>query len=79
MLKEKLFVYYSMRKATSIDFFSHVTMTKTFSPLLANQTDSRIVNICSVNICLASTGMASIDNYFIYFYRLECKYNAEIN
>jgi short-subunit dehydrogenase len=38
-----------MLKKMNLYFFGHVSMTKTFLPLLTSKRDSSIVNICSVN------------------------------
>ena len=49
----------SMRKMMDVNFFGHVAMTKRFLPLLINKRESRVVNICSVDGYLATSGMAS--------------------
>ncbi|CAF0984048.1 unnamed protein product [Adineta ricciae] len=49
----------SMRKMMDVNYFGHVSMTKTFLPLLIAKRDSRVVNICSVGGYLATPGMAS--------------------
>jgi NAD(P)-dependent dehydrogenase (short-subunit alcohol dehydrogenase family) len=38
----------SIRRIMEVNFFAHVTMTKTFLPLLIAKQDSRVINICSV-------------------------------
>ena len=49
----------TMRLIMDVNHFGHVTMTKTFLPLLIAKRDSRVVNICSVAGYLAAPGMVS--------------------
>ena len=49
----------SMRNVMDVNFFGHVSMTKTFLPLFITKKDSRVVNLCSVAGYLAAPGMAA--------------------
>lgn len=49
----------SMRRMMDVNFFGHVSMTKTFLPLLIAKRDSRVVSICSIGGYLATPGMAA--------------------
>ncbi|CAF1461057.1 unnamed protein product, partial [Didymodactylos carnosus] len=46
------------RDTMEVNFFGHVSMTKTFLPLLVNQSGNRVVNICSVAGYLATSNMS---------------------
>jgi short-chain dehydrogenase/reductase family 9C member 7 len=45
-----------MRRMMDVNFFGHVTMTKTFLPLLLSTRGSRIVNVCSAAGFIAGPG-----------------------
>lgn len=48
-----------MRKMMEVNFYGHVTMTKTFLPLLLARRHSRVVNICSVAGFFVAPSMSS--------------------
>ncbi|CAF4138518.1 unnamed protein product, partial [Adineta steineri] len=48
-----------MRKMMEVNFFGHVSMTKTFLPLLITKQDSRVVNLCSVAGYMVAPTMSS--------------------
>ena len=48
-----------MRKMMEVNFFGHVSMTKTFLPLLIAKRDSRVVNLCSVAGYFVAPSMSS--------------------
>ena len=48
-----------MRAVMEVNFFGHVAMTKTFSPLLIARRDSRVVNICSMCGYISLPGSAA--------------------
>ena len=48
-----------MKNMMEVNYFGHVSMTKTFLPLLIAKSGSRVVNVCSVAGYLAAPSMSS--------------------
>ncbi|CAF0822918.1 unnamed protein product [Didymodactylos carnosus] len=47
------------REVMDVNFFSHVAMTKTFLPLLCQQADSRVINLCSMCGYFSAPGLSA--------------------